>query len=76
MAALISWVCRVDHGDSRGNDPVATVTIHRRQWAYCPRGDLEDCIWEAIAPTLLEHLRVLRGPSEPTAGQAASQRAE
>lgn len=76
MAAFISWVCRVDHAGKRGDGPAATVTIHRGQWAYCPRGDLADCTWEAIQPTTLEQLRALRGPSRSTAaGQGASQRA-
>ena len=77
MGALISWVCRVDHAGKRGDEPVSTVTIHRGQWAYCPRGDrAADCIWEAIQPATLDQLRALRGPSQSPAAQAASQGAE
>ena len=75
MAAFISWVCRVDHAGKSGDGPPATVTIHRGQWAYCPHGDLADCIWEAIQPTTLEQLRALGGRSRSTARQGASQRA-
>lgn len=70
MAARISWVCRVDHAVKRGNEPVATVTVHRGQWAYCPRGDRVDCIWEAIEPTTLEQLRALPWPVR-VSGRAA-----
>lgn len=75
MAALITWVCRVDHAAKR-DEPVTALTIHRGEWAYCSRGVLDDCIWEAIRPTPVELLRALRGPSEATAEQRASQAAE
>ncbi len=76
MAALISWVCRVDHAVKRADETVTTLTIHRGQWAYCSRGDLDDCIWEAIPPTQLEQLHPIRRPSEMTAGQQVSPGAE
>lgn len=73
MAALISWVCRADHTAQMGDEKLTKITIHRGQWAYCSRGELDDCIWGAIEPTPVEELRSMRGPSEATAEQRSSQ---
>lgn len=73
MAALISWVCRVDHTVEPSEDLGPTVTIHRGAWAYCPRGtSAEDCVWEASPPTPYEQMRNRR-PSEATAQQQVIQ---
>lgn len=72
MAALISWVCRVDHTVKAGQQLRTTVTVYRGAWAYCPQGSFTDCIWQATEPTPYEQLRSVRRPSETAAQQQAT----
>ena len=58
MAALISWVCNVDHGESEQLDHQSSVTLREGQWAYCLHGGDRDHTWVAIEPTHVERLRV------------------
>lgn len=64
MAALISWVCSVDHSVPDRRDYLSSITLHDGQWAYCLQGGSSDHTWHAIEPAPVEMLRVRRHISQ------------
>lgn len=58
MAALISWVCNLDHGVPDRRDYLPSVTLHDGKWAYCLQGGDGDHTWCAIEPAPIEMLSV------------------
>jgi hypothetical protein len=58
VAALIRYVCDVDHGVPDRHERVATLTVHEKDWAFCRTGGDEDHEWrELVAPDSVENLR-------------------
>jgi hypothetical protein len=58
VAALIRYVCDVDHGVPDRHERVATLTVHEKDWAYCRTGGDEHHAWSELpAPDSVEHLR-------------------
>lgn len=71
MAALISWICRVDHGILDRRDYLPSCTLHAGKWAYCLQGGNRDHAWEATEPAPIEMLHVRRHVSEGASMQEA-----
>lgn len=69
MAALIAWLCRVDHSDPDCSDHLPKLTLHHGDWAYCSHGGSRDHQWNAIEPSPIEMLRVRHYASEGSATQ-------
>jgi hypothetical protein len=58
VAALVRYVCDVDHGVPDRHERVATLTVHEKDWAYCRTGGDENHAWsELSAPDSIENLR-------------------
>lgn len=58
--ALIWFVCEAVNHRNPGQALRATdtpLTIHDRQWAYCPAGGLSEHDWTRIVPVGLEYLK-------------------
>jgi hypothetical protein len=58
LAALIRYVCDVDHGVPDRHERVPTLTVHSNDWAYCRTGGDSDHDWrELLVPDSIENLR-------------------
>jgi hypothetical protein len=58
VAALIRYVCDVDHGVPDRHERVATLTVHEKDWAFCRTGGDKDHGWrELAAPDSIENIR-------------------
>lgn len=71
MAALIAWMCRLDHRDPARRDDAPNLTLYGGKWAYCPHGGDTDHKWEAIEPAPFEMLRLGHHRSAGVATEAA-----
>jgi hypothetical protein len=50
MAALIKYVCEVDHDPRSRSEYLPQITIHDGDWAFCRSGGDEGHVWHEVAP--------------------------
>ena len=55
--AVIRYVCRNKAHQHARSEVTSPVTLHDKEWAFCPAGFIGEHTWERIEGTTLDALR-------------------